>query len=161
MVFASIRASMPSTAIFLRARAEKKNCFASLRAKQASTRLNFASKSSKGKILRAVKNFNGPFITPKFVNIHFFFSKRNSSISKVTQLGRCWYFELGLPVWKPSMKSFLAPRLYIAIIKQSQDSMNKMLILVRWLKIWVRQFHFFILLSKIFHKYNAMNIYKQ
>ena len=30
---------------------------------QASTRLNFASKSSKGKILRAVKNFNGPFIT--------------------------------------------------------------------------------------------------
>ena len=31
---------------------------------QASTRLNFASKSSKGKILRAVKNFNGPFITP-------------------------------------------------------------------------------------------------
>ena len=31
---------------------------------QASTRLNFASKSSKCKILRAVKNFNGPFITP-------------------------------------------------------------------------------------------------
>ena len=31
---------------------------------QASTRLNFASKWSKGKILRAVKNFNGPFITP-------------------------------------------------------------------------------------------------
>ena len=30
---------------------------------QASTRLNFASKSSKGKILRAVKNFNGPFIS--------------------------------------------------------------------------------------------------
>ena len=32
---------------------------------QASTRLNFASKSSKGKILRAVKKliFNGPFIT--------------------------------------------------------------------------------------------------
>ena len=45
--------------------------FASLRAtqkfgehEQVSTRLNFASKSSKGKILRAVKNFNGPFITP-------------------------------------------------------------------------------------------------
>ena len=34
---------------------------------QASTRLNFASKSSKGKILRAVKNFNGPFITPEYV----------------------------------------------------------------------------------------------
>ena len=31
---------------------------------QASTRLNFASKSSKGKILRADKKFNGPFITP-------------------------------------------------------------------------------------------------
>ena len=30
-----------------------------------STRLNFASKSSKGKILRAVKNFHGPFITPR------------------------------------------------------------------------------------------------
>ena len=34
---------------------------------QASTCLNFASKSSKGKILRAFKNFNGPFITPKFM----------------------------------------------------------------------------------------------
>ena len=53
-----------------------------------------------------------------------------------------------------------APRLYMAIIKQSQDS-NKVLILVRWLKIWVKEFHFFILLSNIFHKYNAMNIYKQ
>ena len=31
---------------------------------QARTRLNFASKSSKGKILRSVKNFKGPFITP-------------------------------------------------------------------------------------------------
>ena len=55
-------ASMPSTAVFLRARAEiKKNSFASLRAtqkfgehKHASSRLNFGSKSSKGKILRAV-----------------------------------------------------------------------------------------------------------
>ena len=44
-------ASMPSTAIFCEH-------------EQVSTRLNFASKSSKGKILRAVKNFNGPFITP-------------------------------------------------------------------------------------------------
>ena len=49
----------------------KKIWFASLRAtqkfgehEQASTRLNFASKSSIGKILRAVKNLNGPFITP-------------------------------------------------------------------------------------------------
>ena len=43
---------------------------------QASTRLNFASKSSKGKILRAVKNFPGPFITPFIVpraKISFFF----------------------------------------------------------------------------------------
>ena len=32
--------------------------------KQANTRLNFASELSKGKILRAVTNFNGPFITP-------------------------------------------------------------------------------------------------
>ena len=31
---------------------------------QVSTRLNFASKSNNSKILRAVKNFNGPFITP-------------------------------------------------------------------------------------------------
>ena len=33
---------------------------------RASTRLNFASKSSKVKILRAVKNFNGTFITPSY-----------------------------------------------------------------------------------------------
>ena len=65
-------ASMPSTAIFFASTSRnKKNCFACLRAKQkfgeheqASTRLNSASKSSKGKILRAVKNLNGPFITP-------------------------------------------------------------------------------------------------
>ena len=31
---------------------------------KVSTRLKFASKSSKAKILRAVKNFNGPFIPP-------------------------------------------------------------------------------------------------
>ena len=67
MVFAS----MPSTAIVLRARAEIKNLLCELARnpkvwehEQASTRLNFASKLSKGKILRAVKNFNGPFITP-------------------------------------------------------------------------------------------------
>ena len=56
-------ASMPCTAIFLRARAEIKN-FA-LRAASSLDRLNFASKSSKGKILRTVKNFHGPFITPR------------------------------------------------------------------------------------------------
>ena len=64
-------ASMPNTAIFASTSRNKK---CALRAceqlqkfgenEQASTRLNFASKSSKGKILRAVKNFNGPFITP-------------------------------------------------------------------------------------------------
>ena len=50
---------------------KSKNYFASLRAtqkfgehEQASTRLNFASKSSKGEILRADKKINGPFITP-------------------------------------------------------------------------------------------------
>ena len=66
-------ASMPNTAIFLRARAEIKNLLCELASNakiwgaRASehTRLNFASKSSKGKILRAVKNFNGPFITPR------------------------------------------------------------------------------------------------
>ena len=73
-------ASMPRTAIFLRARAEIKICFASLRAtqkfgehEQASTRLNFASKSSKGKILRAVKNLNGPFITPINLSVHLIY----------------------------------------------------------------------------------------
>ena len=35
---------------------------------QASTRSNFASKSSKGKILRAVKHFNGPFTTPIYAS---------------------------------------------------------------------------------------------
>ena len=56
-------ASMPCTAIFLRARAEIKN-FA-LRAASSLDRLNFESKSGKGNILRAVKNFHGPFITPR------------------------------------------------------------------------------------------------
>ena len=51
-------ASMPNTAIFLRATQKF------VEHEQVSTRLNFASKSSKGRILRAVKNFNGPFITP-------------------------------------------------------------------------------------------------
>ena len=35
---------------------------------QASSRLNFASKSSKGKIMRTVKKFNGPFITPQIAS---------------------------------------------------------------------------------------------
>ena len=51
-------ASMTSTAIFWRAKAGIKNLLCELanNNKQASTHLNFASKSSKGKILRAVKN---------------------------------------------------------------------------------------------------------
>ena len=40
---------------------------------QASTHLNFVSKSSKGKILQAVKNFNGPFITPQMVRLSMLF----------------------------------------------------------------------------------------
>ena len=71
MVFASIREHAEHCDFFASTSRNKK--FA-LRAceqlqkfgehEQASTRLNFGSKSSKGKILRAVKNFNGPFITP-------------------------------------------------------------------------------------------------
>ena len=67
----SLRAFGSTEIFFANTSRNKKICFASLRAtqkfwehEQASTRLNFASKSSKGKILRAVKNFNGPFITP-------------------------------------------------------------------------------------------------
>lgn len=101
-------------------------------------------------------------------NKHTTWVKLDHFVIKHFQIGRLqkqsfffrWYFVLGLPVWKPSTEMFLALRLYIAIIKQSQDG-NKVLILVRWLKIWVKEFHFFILLSNIFHKYNAMNIYKQ
>ena len=68
MVFASIR-EHAERCDFLRARAEIRNLLCEQLQKfgeheQASTRLNFASKSSKGKILRVVKNFNGPFITP-------------------------------------------------------------------------------------------------
>ena len=71
MVFASIREHAEQCDLFASTSRNKKNRFASLRAtqkfgehEQARTRLNFASKSSKGKILRAAKNFNGPFITP-------------------------------------------------------------------------------------------------
>ena len=70
MVFASIREHAEHCDFFA-STSRNKNFFASLQAtqkfgehEQASARLNFASKSSKGKILRAVKNFNGPFITP-------------------------------------------------------------------------------------------------
>ena len=71
MVFASIREHAVHCDFFASTSRNEKSCFASLRAtqkfgehEQASTPLNFASKSSKGKILRAVKSFNGPFITP-------------------------------------------------------------------------------------------------
>ena len=84
MVFASIREHAEHCDFFASTSRNKRICFASLRAtqkfgehEQASTRLNFASKSRKGKILRAVKNFNGPFITPSIVELkekyyHFF-----------------------------------------------------------------------------------------
>ena len=81
MVFASIREHAEHCDIFACTDRNTKNSFASLRAtqklgehEQASTGLNFASKSSKGKILRAVKNFNGPFITPIS---GFFIAKRS------------------------------------------------------------------------------------
>ena len=81
MVFASIREHAEHCDFFASTSRNKKNCFASLRAtqkfgehEQASTRLNFTSKSSKGKILRAVKNFNGLLITPIFLARKF--SKR-------------------------------------------------------------------------------------
>ena len=66
-------ASVPSTAIFFRALAEIKNLLCEQLQKfgereQGSTRLNFASNSSKAKILRAVKNFNGPFITRRITS---------------------------------------------------------------------------------------------
>ena len=79
MVFASIGEHAEHCDFFAStSRNNLKICFASLRAtqkfgehEQASTRLNFASKSSKGKIFRAVKNFNGPFITPNIKSDEF------------------------------------------------------------------------------------------
>ena len=62
MVFASIREHAVQCDFFASTSRDKK--FA-LRAASSLDRLNFAGKSSKGKILRAVKNFHGPFITPR------------------------------------------------------------------------------------------------
>ena len=62
MVFASIREHAEHCDFFASTSRNKKIG----EHEQASTRLNFPRKSSKGKILRAVKNFNGPFITPYF-----------------------------------------------------------------------------------------------
>ena len=65
MVFASIAIFFASTSRnkkFALRSCEQRKKFGEH--EQTSTRLNFASKPSKGKILRAVKNFNGPFITP-------------------------------------------------------------------------------------------------
>ena len=71
MVFASIREHAEHCDFFastsrnkkfaLRACEQRKNLGST---SKRALGLNFASKSSKGKILRAVKNFNGPFITP-------------------------------------------------------------------------------------------------
>ena len=62
-------ARIPSTAIFFASTSRTKKfalrtCEQRKNLGSTSKRLNFASKSSKDKILRAVKNFNGPFITP-------------------------------------------------------------------------------------------------
>ena len=70
MVFASIREHAKHWDFFASTSRNKKFALRACKQRknfgeqeQESTRLNFASKSSKGKILRAVKNFNGPFIT--------------------------------------------------------------------------------------------------
>ena len=88
MVFASIREHAEHCYFFCEHEQKEKIWFASLRAtqkfgehEQASTRLNFASKSSKGKILRAVKNFNGPFITP-ILGLRLAKSNNNSACSR-------------------------------------------------------------------------------
>ena len=68
MVFASIREHAEHCDFFASTSRNKKIALRATQKfgehEQASTRLNFASKSRKGTILRAVKNFNGPFITP-------------------------------------------------------------------------------------------------
>ena len=84
MVFASIREHAEHCDFFASTSRNKK--FA-LRAceqlqkfgehEQASTCLNFASKSSNGKILRAVKNFNGPLL-PKFSRVLVFAAPHSS-----------------------------------------------------------------------------------
>ena len=58
--------------------------------KQASTHLNSASKWSKGKILRAVKNFNGPFITPQIATGKPVFSAVMQSMSRHVILPRAF-----------------------------------------------------------------------
>ena len=63
MVFASIREHAVHRNFFASTSRDKLN-FA-LRAASSLDRLNFESKSGKGNILRAVKNFHGPFITPR------------------------------------------------------------------------------------------------
>ena len=68
MVFASIHKHAEHCNFFTSTSRNKKFALRAMQKfgehEQASTRLNFASKSSKGKILQAVKNFNGPFINP-------------------------------------------------------------------------------------------------
>ena len=68
MVFASIREHAEHCDFFASTSRNKKFALRATQKfgeqEQASTRLNFASKSRKGKILRAVKNFNGPVHHP-------------------------------------------------------------------------------------------------
>ena len=78
-------ASMACTAIFLRARAEIKKL--ALRAASSLDRLNFASKSSKGKILRTVKIFMD-HSSPLEVNIRTKFSQK--FIYNITYANLIW-----------------------------------------------------------------------
>ena len=61
MVFASIREHAEHCYFFCEHEQKEKIWLASLRATQ---KFGEHEQASKGKILRAVKNFNGPFITP-------------------------------------------------------------------------------------------------
>ena len=74
-------ASMPSTAIFLRARAEIKNLLYEL----ASKAKIWGARASEHSF-RAVKNFNGPFITPKCSSLNTFgMGRNNNNIDHHTQ----------------------------------------------------------------------------
>ena len=98
-------ASMPNTAIFLRAWAEIKNCFASLRTtqkfgehKQASRRLNVASKSSKGKFceqLKILMDHSSPLLLKMFCPEEDWFVRndyQNHAVECVTDSSLLIYF---------------------------------------------------------------------
>ena len=87
---------------------------------QASTRLKFASKSSNGKILRAVKNFNGPFTTPIFV-LHFLGFSGVKSLS-------IWFYArplFGAVSWKKKNKNKSKNKTKIKIKKKQTKKADK------------------------------------